>query len=471
MADITLALVSHTNVGKTTLARTLLRRDVGEVLDQAHVTEVSEAYTLIDTPEGALRLWDTPGFGDSVRLLARLHRHAHPVLWFLQQTWDRFTDRPLWSSQQAALTIRDEADVVLYLVNATEEPEDAGYVGPELELLGWIGRPVLLLLNQTGTASFRPQVEEARLTRWRTHTASYEVVDDVLSLDAFSRCWVQERLLFDRVQALLPAAEKPVMAALRSAWEARNLVVLDRALESLARYLAATAIDRETMLEKRPGRADRQRAMGTLGERLASRTEELMATLLAAHGLEGEAAKRVEEDIQAFRVEGEEVIDPQRGALLGGLVSGALSGLAADFLAGGLTFGGGMVAGAILGVLGGAGLARGYQLVKGEARPAVSWTPVFLNSLAVQAVLRYLAVAHFGRGQGLFRESEGPSRWRAAVEETLGRSVDDWSRLWQTLARRELPADEAARRLRKLLDPAVREILRRAYPHAAAFLA
>ena len=44
MSTVTLSLISHTNVGKTTLARTLLRRDVGEVLDQAHVTEVSEAH-------------------------------------------------------------------------------------------------------------------------------------------------------------------------------------------------------------------------------------------------------------------------------------------------------------------------------------------------------------------------------------------------------------------------------------------
>ena len=40
---ITLSLISHTNVGKTTLARTLLRQDVGEVRDQAHVTDVSNA--------------------------------------------------------------------------------------------------------------------------------------------------------------------------------------------------------------------------------------------------------------------------------------------------------------------------------------------------------------------------------------------------------------------------------------------
>ena len=35
---VTLSLISHTNIGKTTLARTLLRQDVGEVRDAPHVT-------------------------------------------------------------------------------------------------------------------------------------------------------------------------------------------------------------------------------------------------------------------------------------------------------------------------------------------------------------------------------------------------------------------------------------------------
>ena len=64
MSDVTLSLVSHTNVGKTTLARTLLRRDVGTVLDAPHVTEVSEAHELIAVDGARLQLWDTPGFGD-----------------------------------------------------------------------------------------------------------------------------------------------------------------------------------------------------------------------------------------------------------------------------------------------------------------------------------------------------------------------------------------------------------------------
>ena len=72
MSTVTLSLISHTNVGKTTLARTILRRDIGEVLDQAHVTEESEGFDLVADGDDALRLWDTPGLGDSARQVQEL---------------------------------------------------------------------------------------------------------------------------------------------------------------------------------------------------------------------------------------------------------------------------------------------------------------------------------------------------------------------------------------------------------------
>src|SRR5882757_1795726 len=98
---VTLSLISHTNAGKTTLARTLLRRDVGEVRDAPHVTVFNESHTLLEASGQVLRLWDTPGFGDTGRLIKRLRQEKKKVLWLLAQTWDRMTDKPLWCSQQA----------------------------------------------------------------------------------------------------------------------------------------------------------------------------------------------------------------------------------------------------------------------------------------------------------------------------------------------------------------------------------
>ena len=120
---IALSLISHTNAGKTTLARTLLSRDVGEVRDAPHVTTEVASFPLVETADGdALILWDTPGFGDSARLARRLRQQGNPVGWFLSQVWDRFRDRPFWLTQKAVRNVRDQADVVLYLVNASEEP-------------------------------------------------------------------------------------------------------------------------------------------------------------------------------------------------------------------------------------------------------------------------------------------------------------------------------------------------------------
>ena len=76
---IHLSLVSHTNIGKTTLARTLLSRDIGEVADRAHVTETTDDYVLARNAEGCeLVLWDTPGFGNSVALAN--DSKAEPIL-------------------------------------------------------------------------------------------------------------------------------------------------------------------------------------------------------------------------------------------------------------------------------------------------------------------------------------------------------------------------------------------------------
>ncbi|HET7204420.1 MAG TPA: GTPase, partial [Steroidobacteraceae bacterium] len=166
---IHVALLSHTNAGKTTLARTLLRRDIGAVMDRAHVTETAESHVLLRTETGdEFVLWDTPGFGDSVRLLRRLEQSGQPIGWFLSQVWDRFADRPFWCSQQAMRTARDSADIVLYVANATEDPAAAGYVAPELRILEWLDKPTLVLLNQLGTRA--DAAREAEVARSWQHT-------------------------------------------------------------------------------------------------------------------------------------------------------------------------------------------------------------------------------------------------------------------------------------------------------------
>ena len=481
---LAISLVSHTNIGKTTLARTLLGRDVGRVADAPHVTEFADAHALVETPQHErLTLWDTPGFGDSVRLARRMRQSGNPLGWFLSEVWDRWRDRAFWASQQALRNVRDEADVVLYLVSAAESPEAAGYVAPEMELLAWTGLPVIVLLNQLGPPG-DPAQEAADVERWRTRLAGQAPVRAVLPLDAFTRCWVQELTLLQAIEAALPAPRQPLMARLRATWLARRQAVFAAAMRTLASGLAQVAADREPLQEadslratlrqvgsalgwRRDGADSPQtRAQQALAARLDSTVRSGTAELLHLHGLDGQAAP---EDIlaqvgAAFEHRSRVAAGP--AAVLGGMVSGALTGLGADLATGGLTLGGGLITGGLLGALGAAGLAHGINRVRGQDGSWAGWQPAALDTMVETALLRYLAVAHFGRGRGEWTRTEAPAHWRAQVAACLQPRHEALAAVW---TRRDDPATTAAA-LQPLLAATAAEVLGRLYPDAAAAL-
>ena len=478
---INLSLVSHTNVGKTTLMRTLMRRDLGEVADRAHVTEQAEGHVLISTPQGdALRLWDTPGFGDSARLLRRLRASDNPIGWLMTQVWDRFTDRPFFSSQQAIRNVRDESDVALYLVNVAEDPASAGYVDVEMQILGWIGKPVLLLLNQMGAPRER-EVETAEEMAWRQHVASHAGVRGVIGLDAFARCWVQEDKLLGVVGELLPPAKQSAFERLRTAWRAQNIAVFDAAMAALGTQLAAVATDRETVSSpgfmEKAGRwllslvtdremtdPDTERAMNALAQRLGGVVRETTDRLIALHGLSGAASETILARVtEQFDIK--KPADIGTAGVIGGVVTGAVGGLAADLAAGGLTFGGGALIGGIVGALGASGATGAYNLARGVVDGKVGWSVDFLTQRPGAALLRYLAVAHYGRGRGEWVEGEYPSHWQQLVDEITQRHRGEAESVW-SLADKGASIDEVARLLQPIITAMARETLVRLYPEA-----
>ena len=478
-STIALSLIAHTNAGKTTLARTFVGRDVGTVRDAQHVTQEATPYPLLTTVEGdTLVLWDTPGFGDSARLGRRLAQQGNPIGWFLSQVWDRFRDRAFFLSQQVVRNVREEADVVLYLVNASESPQDAGYLASELGILEWIGKPVVALINQIGRP--RPREEEqADEAIWRTALQPHPIIGAVTTFDAFARCWVQEIALFDLVANALPEARRVVWRRIVDAWQARRLAQFDEAMAALAAPIAAAACDHESLPDTGAGAtlrgigsslglgADPLEGAKTGASRvMAMRLDEGLRLctdqLIALHGLDGRAKGEVLERL-AGGIALDAPVSERKAAMMGGVVSGALTGLAADLAAGGLTFGAGMLTGAVLGALGGAGIARGLNIARGKSGATLRWDNAFLSSLVVSAVLRYLAVAHYGRGRGDWVETEYPPFWAPLVAEIVEQHANRLASLW---AQRE-PVCEAgilASGLTSLLAEVTKGTLERLYP-------
>ena len=88
-----LAVVGHTNVGKTSLLRTLTR-DVsfGEVSHRPSTTRHVEGARLSVDGEPLLELYDTPGLEDAIALLDYLNaRNAPANAWTARHGWSGFS--------------------------------------------------------------------------------------------------------------------------------------------------------------------------------------------------------------------------------------------------------------------------------------------------------------------------------------------------------------------------------------------
>lgn len=474
---IQFALISHTNNGKTTLARTLVGMDIGEVRDAAHVTIFSESHTLLKSAQGdTLQLWDTPGFGDSVRLLKRLGMAGNPIGWFLREVLDRYRDRPFWLSQQALRAARDEADVVLYLVNSSENPRDAGYLPAEMKILDWLAKPVVVLLNQLGPP--RPAGEEqAEQARWKQHLDQYPIVRDVLALDAFARCWVHERVFYDAVGKVIDDSKRAGYARLFAVWQANNRQRFSQAMQLTAAQLALAAHDRQELdieeksllrsamkavgLGKSAGQRQ-DRAMALLIERLERNLTATTARLLSLHQLDPSDAPKINARVSKnFTVRAP--VDKAQAGLLGAVISGAATGLSADLMAGGMTFGAGALLGGVVGALTMAGAAWGFNTSTDRNQTTMQFADDFLQTLLIGSVLRYLAVAHFGRGRGNFVEGEAPAFWQAEVDAAVARHAAQLDGVWAAL-REEGPGGKAEMQLAGIVEQLTTGVLEQLYP-------
>lgn len=442
---IHLSLVSHTNIGKTTLARTLLSRDIGEVADRAHVTETTDDYVLARSPEGCeLILWDTPGFGNSVALAKRLEGRSNPVGLFLAEVWDRIANKTQWLNQKAIKHVREISNVVLYLVNATELPDTAPYVTAEMRILEWIGKPVIVLLNQMGEPK-SPEAEQADVDRWKNAMTEYPIVSDVLPMDAFARCWVQEFVLFDSIGKALPEELQSSFDGLREVWSRQRRAAYNASIQALADYLTKLANDKEVaenvsvidqvrFLSKKMGLCKNETiqdpitsAQTALSSRAADEFCALTDKLIGINFLKGKGVrKEILKQLQTnWNVTS--AVPPRSAAVVGAIGTGALGGLTSDIATGGMSMGLGTVLGTVAGALGGAGLASVYNRQKNLHGTSVTWSSTAMQNFFVNGILLYLSIAHYGRGRGNWLAEEPAYSWELNILNTIKERGEEMS--------------------------------------------
>jgi hypothetical protein len=154
---------------------------------------------------------------------------------------------------------------------------------------------------------------------------------------------------------------------------------------------------------------------------------------------------------------------------VGGVATGALAGLKADIASGGMTLGGGMITGGILGALGAAGLAKGYNMVRGINDIVIQWSDAVLVSKVSTALLTYLAVSHFGRGRGDWARSEYPPHWLDVIETHVSENKSRYIKAWKNRDKPQAQADITTE-LTRLLGESASDVLIALYPTAARVL-
>jgi small GTP-binding protein len=349
-----LAVVGHTNVGKTSLLRTLTR-DVGfgEVSHRPSTTRHVEGARLSVDGQPLLELYDTPGLEDAIALLDYVEQ--------LQRPGERL-DGPAKLSrflasnearqrfEQEAKVLRQllESDAGLYLIDA-REPVLAKY-RDELAVLASCGKPLLPVLNFVAANPAQVGVWRDALARLGLHA--------LVRFDTVTPPQDGERQLYASL-ALLLESHTPQLQRLIADQQAQAEARLHSARQLIGELLLDCAACRRSV-SGTP--AAQQVAIQALREAVRRREQACVEALLRLYAFRREDACATSLPLLDGRW-GEDLFNPETLKQLGikvgsGVAAGAAAGAGVDLLVGGLSLGAATVLGAIAG--GGLQTLRSY---------------------------------------------------------------------------------------------------------------
>ncbi|MGB4069903.1 MAG: hypothetical protein WBK08_17885, partial [Nitrospira sp.] len=130
----------------------------------------------------------------------------------------------------------------------------------------------------------------------------------------------------------------------------------------------------------------------------------------------------------------------------------------------------GAVVGGVFGFLGGEAWAERRA---GSTPTPVTWSDEYLDLLVQDVIIRYLAIAHFGRGQGQYvADPEDPRFWIDKVKNLVAGQRVTLHEQWARLREQELMprTDKKPKQLAVLLTSVTLELLWSTYPASKRFL-
>ncbi|MCW2294892.1 hypothetical protein M2262_004942 [Pseudomonas sp. BIGb0408] len=449
-----LAVVGHTNVGKTSLLRTLTR-DIGfgEVSHRPSTTRHVEGARLSVDGEALLELYDTPGLEDAIALLDYLDRLDRPGERLdgparLARFMEGSEARQRFEQEAKVLRQLQASDAGLYVIDA-REPVLAKY-RDELNVLAMCGRPLLPVLNFVASANHREDDWREALARLGLHA--------LVRFDSVAPPLDGERRLYESL-ALMHEKSRPQLQRLIDDHEAQRVARHRSAKRLIAELLIDCAACRRSVANQSELEKS---AIGELRKEVRQREQRCVEALLRLYAFRREDARADDLPLLDGRW-GDDLFNPetikQLGIRLGGgAAAGAAAGAGVDLLVGGLTLGTAALAGALLG--GGAQTLRNYgSRLKGKLQGQRELTvdDAVLRLLALRQQHLLQALDHRGHAavEAVRLDALQDSQWREGKLPTalrIARARPEWSSLNPGARLDQVERLEQVERLAKEID-------------------
>ncbi|AZC21371.1 GTPase/DUF3482 domain-containing protein [Pseudomonas sp. CMR5c] len=428
---LTLAVVGHTNVGKTSLLRTLTRDvEFGEVSHRPSTTRHVEGARLSVDGQPLLELYDTPGLEDAIALLDYLERLERPGERLdgparLARFLDGSEARQRFEQEAKVLRQLLASDAGLYVIDA-REPVLAKY-RDELEVLAGCGKPLLPVLNFVSSATQREGDWREALARLGLHA--------LVRFDSVAPPEDGERRLYESLGLLLEQA-RPALQRLTDDQQAQRLA----RRHSAARLIAELLVDCAACRRGVASDAEQERqAVASLRQDVRQREQRCVEALLKLYAFRPQDACASDLPLLDGRW-GDDLFNPETLKQLGvrvgsGIAAGAAAGAGVDLLVGGLTLGAAAIAGAIAG--GALQTARSYGnrllgKLKGQRELTLDDSVLRLLALRQKQLVQALDLRGHAALESIQLATPEDKSWREGkLPQALGkaRAHPQWSSL------------------------------------------
>ncbi|ANN65032.1 GTPase/DUF3482 domain-containing protein [Bordetella bronchialis] len=446
-----IAVVGHTNTGKTSLLRTLTRDPAfGEVADSPGTTRQVQGARLRLEGQAVLAWFDTPGMEDSIALLEYIEylcgdrRLDGPdrIRLFLESP----EARRRFEQEARVLEKMLECDAALYVIDARDPV--LGKHRDELALLAACGKPLLPVLNFVHAPSHRAMQWRDAMARLGLH-ALLEFDTVAPPLDGEKQLYERLAILLDRHAGLLTRLSDALSRERRERHEAA-LRLIAELLVDVAALRLSSAPDDEAL----------RGATQQLRDRARRREQACVDALLALYHFRQDDYAGAPLPLEGERW-GMDLFHPRAlkdaGVEVGiGMATGAMAGAAVDLVLAGLSLGTAALIGAAAGGMW-QGIERFGKRLGGKlsGRRELSVDDPVLRLLAVRqrALLRALEGRGHAAREPVRLEGADKDPWRDAPlpdELKEARSRPEWCGIadgYQDSARRTAAVHSLAQRL------------------------